>query len=123
MWMQLAVLSSYRLLAVRTSMRAAVHRLLAKTPWDVERTLAWVIFIARRLPQSVANTVQDLVVWRSANWHNSWYASWHIRHEGPCGDYCADWSYDLPIILSISPFPLRAASGGLGSPPGEGGYR
>ena len=78
--MQLAVLSSYPLGAVRTSMRAAVHCLLAKTPWDVERTLDWVIPIARRLPQSVADTVQDLVVWlqRSANWHNSWCASWQI---------------------------------------------
>ena len=51
MWMQLAVLSGYLLHAVCTSMQTAVHCLLAKTAWDVPRTLQWILFIAPRLPQ------------------------------------------------------------------------
>ena len=105
-WMQLAVLSGYPLRAVRASMQAVVHRLLAKTAktaWDVPCTLQRVLFILPWLPQSVADTAQDLIMWlwRSA-WHGTWYASWHLHHTGACSDFCVDWSFDLPIILSMS---------------------
>ena len=43
MWMQLAVLSGYPLRAVRASMKAVGHRLLAKTAWDMPSTLRWVL--------------------------------------------------------------------------------
>ena len=45
MWMQLVVLSEYPQHAVRTSMQAAVHRLLAKNPWDITRTLVPILLL------------------------------------------------------------------------------
>ena len=38
---------------------AAVHRILAKTPWDVPLTLHRVTFLSPRVPQSVGDTVGD----------------------------------------------------------------
>ena len=104
LWMQLAVLSGYPTHAVRTSMQSAVHRLLAKTPWDAAATVRWVLFIVRRLPQSLSDSVLDLAQWlqREATCRGTFYASWHLRHHGPCSDFCGDWSADLPLILSVS---------------------
>ena len=104
LWMQLAVLSGYPTHAVRTSMQSAVHRLLAKTPWDVTATVQWILFIVRRLPQSLSDSLLDLVQWlqREATCRGAFYASWHLRHHGPCSDFCGDWSADLPLILSVS---------------------
>ena len=85
-WMQVAALSGYRASSVRAFITAAVHCILAKTQWDVPLTVHWVSFLSPRLPQSPSDTVNDLLVWlsRSATWHRSSYASWHIPHEGPC---------------------------------------
>ena len=76
MWMQLAVLSGYPRRAVRASMQAAVHRLPAKTAWDVPSTLRWVLFVAPRLPESLGDSAQDLTAWlrRSAHWRGTCYA-------------------------------------------------
>ena len=103
-WMQLAVLSRYPTHAVRTSMQSAVHRLLAQTPWDVKATVRWILFIVRRLPQSLGDSLLDLVHWlrREATCQGVFYASWHLRHHGPCSEFCGDWSADLPLILSVS---------------------
>ena len=72
-------------------------------PWG-RFTLQWVLFIGRRLPQSLPDTVEAFVQWlqHKAEWHGGRYTSWHLRHRGPCSDFCADWSFDLPVILSVS---------------------
>ena len=124
MWMQLAVLSGYPLHAVRTSMQAAVHCLLAKTPYDVARTLVWILFIMRRLLQSLANTVQDLTGWLqwSVNWHRGWYASWHL--SVPSGVLFDFWAtghltyllYCLSLVFSPS------SCGWTGVSMGGGGF-
>ena len=93
-WMQLAGLSVYPPLAVRASATAAVHCMLAKTPWDLPLSAKWLAFISSRLPQSLPDTISDLLtwLWRCAVWWGSCHASWHILHRGPCTDFCADWS-------------------------------
>ena len=77
LWMQLAIFSGYPAHAVRTSMQSAVHRLLAKTPWDVTATVWWILFIVRRLPQLLSDSVLDLVQWlqREATCQGVFYAS------------------------------------------------
>ena len=72
--------------------------------WDVTATIQWILFIVRRLPQSLSDSVLDLVQWlqREATCQGAFYASWHLRHHGPCSDFCGDWSADLPLILSVS---------------------
>ena len=102
-WMQLAVLSGYPPVAVRASMSSAIHRILAKTEWDVPSSLRWVVFLSPRLPQSFFDTVGDLLLWlsRSAFWNRSAYASWHLTHSGACTPFCADWSTDLPALQGL----------------------
>ena len=102
-WMQLAVLSGYPPVAVRASMSAAIHRILAKTEWDVARSLRWVVFLSPRLPQSFSDTVGDLLSWlsRSAFWSRSSYASWHLPHAGACTPFCVDWSADLSALRGL----------------------
>ena len=102
-WMQLAVLSGYPPVAVRASMSSAIHRILAKTEWDVPSSLRWVVFPSPRLPQSFFDTVGDLLSWlsRSAFWNRSAYASWHLTHSGACTPFCADWSTDLPALQGL----------------------
>ena len=102
-WMQLAVLSGYPPVAVRASMSSAIHRILAKTEWDVPSSLRWVVFLSPRLPQSFSDTVGDLLSWlsRSAFWNRSAYASWHLPHSGACTPFCADWSTDLLALQGL----------------------
>ena len=110
-WMQLAILSRYPVSAVRASAAAAVHRVLAKTPSDVPLTLRWVAFFSPRLPQSVGDTVGDLLSWLSqtAACNRPLYASWHIPGTGRCSAFCAQRSYDLAALqgpcsaLSLQP--------------------
>ena len=106
-WMQLAILSRYPLLAVRASATTAVHRVLAKTQWDVPLSTRWVAFIASHLPQSLPDTVSDLLSWlrRCAVWRGSCYASWHLTHRGPCTDFCADWSFDVLALQDLQSVP------------------
>ena len=102
-WMQLAFLAGYLALAVCASAIAAVHRVLARTQWDVPMSLRWVTFISSRLPQSLGDTVSDLLAWlhKSVAWQGRLYASWHISHLGPCTDFCADWSTDLLALQGL----------------------
>ena len=66
--------SGYPPNTVCASMQAAVHRLLANTPWGVARTAQPVLFIAQCLPQSLRDSVQDIMQWlqRETNRHGSW---------------------------------------------------
>ena len=102
-WMQLAFLSGYPPLAVRASAVAAVHWVLAKTPWDVPLSVRWVAYISSRLPQSIHDTISDFMIWlnRYAAWRGPLYASWHISHAGSCTNFCADWSYDLQALQGL----------------------
>ena len=102
-WMQLAVLSGYPTLAVRASATTAVHRVLAKTSWDVPLSTGWEAFISVRLPQSFPDTIADLLTWlqRSAVWQGACYALWHISHLGTCSDICADWSRDILVLHDL----------------------
>ena len=65
--------------------------------------LRWVTFISSRLPQSLGDTVSDVLAWphKSAVWQGRLYASWHISHLGPCTDFCADWSTDLLALQGL----------------------
>ena len=101
--MQLAVLSGYSATVVRASAVAAVHRVLATTPWDVPLSLCWIVFLSPRLPQSVSETAGDLLNWlsRSATWCGTLYASGHIPHAGRCTTFRADWSHDLLVLRGL----------------------
>ena len=84
-WMQLAFLSGYPTLAVRASAIEAVHRVRAKTHWDFSMSVQWIPYISSHLPQSVSDTISDLLAWlhRHTVWWGCFYASWHIAHTGP----------------------------------------
>ena len=114
MWMQPVVLSWYPLHAVRTSMHAAVHRLLAKTPRDVPHTLVWVSFLRGAYCgplQTRRRTSQDGSGGRLIG---GWYTPWHLRHQGACSNFCADWSFDPPLFLCVSCLLFGASTWGGG---------
>ena len=102
--MQLATLSGYPATSVRASITAAVHRVLAKTQWNVTMIVRWVSFLSPRLLQSLSDILGDLFTWlsRSATWHWSSYASGHIPHGGARTAFCGDWSTDLVALQGLS---------------------
>ena len=70
-------------------------------------------------PQSLSDSPFDVAT-SHASWHGCSYASRHLRHLGPCSDFCGDWSADLGFAGPVH-YTIHTAAGGLGSPPGAGG--
>ena len=72
--------------------------------WDVPLSVRWIHFLSPRLPQSLSDTVSDLLVWltKSATWDRGSYASWHLTHGGACDAFCADWSIDILALHGLS---------------------
>ena len=49
-WMRLAILSQYPLSVVRSATICAAVQVLARTPWDIAKTVEWICFVSVRLP-------------------------------------------------------------------------
>ena len=122
-WAQLAVLSGYTRSTVLRALHSAVPRIMSRTPWDVDSTLQWCCYATYILPCTRDTLFFRLHRWLQSQtvWSDQAYASWHMPHAGPCGDFCADWCHDFPILshltstgsVDINPFGASAPGGGV----------
>ena len=62
-WAQIACLSGYARPTVLRALHSAVSCIVARTPWDVEKTLAWCQHVAYILPST-----RDTILFRPHRW-------------------------------------------------------
>ena len=125
-WAQIACLSGYARPTVLRTLHSAVPRIVARTPWDLEKTLAWCQHVAYILPSTRDTILFRLHRWLQTNaeWSSGAYASWHMPHIGQCSAQCADWCYDFPILAAPTPLLNPCIKIPVGpSPWGEGAAR
>ena len=103
-WAQLACLSGYQGTTILRALYSPVPRVISRTPLGVNSTLLWCGHVVHVLPVTQDTILFHLHRWLQAQavWTSTSYASWHIRHTGPCSTVCADWCNDFPALSAFT---------------------
>ena len=104
-WAQVACLSGYSRPTVLRALHSVVPRIISRTPWDLDSTLAWCCHITYTLPATRDTIFFRVHRWvkNQAVWSGQAYASWHMPHKGAYTAICADWCYDYHVLQALTP--------------------